>query len=171
MQFVERVLGRVVDAVTVLGAVAIFLMMAHITLDVAGRFLFNAPPPGTLVFVANYYMVIVAFLSMAFAERRNQHISVEILTERMALGVQHKLGFGTTLLSAGMFGLLAWRGFGEAGTKFADGSILIEQGVAIPVWPSYFLLPVGAGLMCAVLVFKLLRFVRGGPDAATTVRF
>jgi len=163
---ISWMLGRLIDATTLLGAIAVFLMMAHITVDVAGRFLFRSPLPGTLVFVSNYYMVAVAFLSLAYAERRDAHISVEILAERLSMGMQSGLSFASTMLSAGIFGILAWRGLGEAQTKHAMGSFMIEQGVRIPVWPSYYLLPFGAGLMFLVLIFKLVRYLRGGEDGA-----
>jgi len=171
MKTLSWVLGRLIDATTVISAIAVFLMMAHISVDVIGRFFFRSPLPGTLVFVSNYYMVAVAFLSLAYAERRDAHITVEILTERMAMGVQSGLSFSSTLLSAGVFGMLAWRGLGEAQTKYAMGSFMLEQGVRIPVWPSYYLLPVGAGLMFLVLVFKLLRYLRGGEGAAIDADF
>ena len=171
MTTIARILGRVVDLTTVLGALAVFLMMAHITADVAGKFLFNEPLPGTLVFVSRYYMVIVAFLSLAFAERRDAHISVEVVAERLAMGVQHRLGFFTTLLSAVIFGLLAWRGLEEAQSKQAIGAFILEQDIAIPVWPSFYLLPLGAGLMSLVLAFKLVRHLYGGADAPVGTRF
>lgn len=146
MEFIERVLGRVLDAVTFLGALAIFLMMTHITLDVAMRFLVNDPPPGTLIFVSRYYMVVVAFLSLAFAERRSAHISVEILSERLPSSLQNAFNVLGAALSATIFAMLAWRGFEDAVKKQEIGAFVLEQDVVIPIWPSYYLLPLGAGL-------------------------
>lgn len=164
MDVIERVLARILDGVTFIGIVAVFLMMAHITLDVVMRFLLNDPPPGTLIIVSRYYMVIVAFLSLAFAERRSGHINVEIVSECLPLPVQNTFNLLGTILSLVIFAMLAWRGFEEGMKKQQIGAFALEQDVLIPIWPSYYLLPIGAGLMCLVLIFKIVRHLIGGPD-------
>ncbi|MDP5335124.1 MAG: TRAP transporter small permease, partial [Paracoccaceae bacterium] len=63
-------------------------MMLHVTADVAGRYLFNSPLPGTIVTVANYYMVIIVFIALGVAEEKRAHISVEFLTDLMPAGMQ-----------------------------------------------------------------------------------
>lgn len=171
MKQIERILKLVLDAVTVLGALAVFLMMAHITLDVAMRFLFNDPPPGTLIFVSRYYMVVVAFVSLAFAERRSGHINVEIVSELMPLRMQNTFNVLGALLSAVIFAMLAWRGLGEAAKKHDIGAFVLEQGIAIPVWPSYYLLPIGAGLMCLTLLFKIARHYTNNENKTVSAPF
>jgi TRAP-type C4-dicarboxylate transport system permease small subunit len=161
MMLIERILARILDGVTFLGALAVFLMMAHITLDVAMRFLINDPPPGTLIFVSRYYMVVVAFVSLAFAERRSGHINVEIVSERFPIPIQNTFNVLGALLSAAIFAMLAWRGFGEAMNKQSIDAFVLEQDVSIPIWPSYYLLPLGAGLMCLTLLFKIARHLFG----------
>lgn len=163
MKVIERILGRVLDGVTFLGALAVFLMMAHITLDVGMRFLFNDPPPGTLIIVSRYYMVVVAFLSLAFAERRSGHINVEIVSELLPLPVQNTFNVLGAVLSAIIFAMLTWRGFEEGMKKQSIGAFVLEQDFLIPIWPSYYLLPIGAGLMCLTLLFKIVRHYLGKP--------
>jgi TRAP-type C4-dicarboxylate transport system permease small subunit len=164
MDVIERILARILDGVTFIGALAVFLMMAHITLDVAMRFLLNDPPPGTLVIVSRYYMVVVAFLSLAFAERRSGHINVEIVSERFPLPVQNTFNVLGAMLSCTIFAMLAWRGFEEGMKKQHIGAFALEQDISIPIWPSYYLLPIGAGLMCLTLIFKIVRHLFGGPE-------
>lgn len=171
MKFLETLLGRVLDVTTVLGAVAIFLMMTHITLDVAARFFLLKPLPGTLVFVSRYYMVIVAFLSLAVTERRAQHISVEVVSELMPERVQGGFNLMGAVLSAGIFGMLAWRGMGEAGKKYDIGAFVLEHDIAILVWPTYYLLTFGAGLMCLTLIFKIVRHLTRGAGSRVTDPF
>lgn len=171
MRFLGRLLGRVVDATTIVGAFAVALMMVHITADVVGKFLFLSPVPATIALVSHYYMVVVAFLPLAFAERSDGHITVEVVTELLPMRMQHHLGAFATLLSAIVFGLLTWRTFPEAMTKHEIGAFLIELGIKVPIWPSYYLLPIGTGLMVLVLLYKLARYVRGGEGSATSARF
>ena len=171
MESITRVLGRVVDFVAIIGATAIFLMMAHITLDVFLRYVFWNPLPGTLVFVSNYYMVAVSFLSLAFAERRSAHIAVEVATEHFPLRFQRFTNCIGSALSALIFAMLAWRGFDEAFSKQAIDAFMLEQGVRIPIWPSYYLLPVGAGLMSLTLLFKIIRYLVVGSEKPVTEQF
>jgi len=149
MKQIERILKLVLDAVTVLGALAVFLMMAHITLDVAMRFL----------------------VSLAFAERRSGHINVEIVSELMPLRMQNTFNVLGALLSAVIFAMLAWRGLGEAAKKHDIGAFVLEQGIAIPVWPSYYLLPIGAGLMCLTLLFKIARHYTNNENKTVSAPF
>ena len=157
MSFVERLLGRTLDGALILGVLAVALMMIHVAVDVILRFVFLLPIPATISIVAHYYMVVVAFIPLACAERRDEHISVEVLTELFPLRVREGLGVLTTIFSAGVFALLTHRSFHEAEKKREIGTFLIEQDVKLPIWPSYCLLPIGTGLMTLLLAWKLVR--------------
>ena len=168
---IGRLLGGTIGMATLIGATAIALMMLHITADVVAKFVFSSPLPGTIAIVSQYYMVAVVFIPLAFAERRNAHISVEVLVEHMPIVVQRRLNFASAAFSATVFGLLAWRGFEEAMRKYNVGSFIIEQGVRIDSWPAYYLLPLGAGLMVLTLLYKMGRALHGGPASDFTAPF
>lgn len=161
MEMIGRLLARTINVTTWVGMIAIMLMMVQITVDVAGKFLFNAPIPATISLVSSYYMVIVAFVPLALVETRNGHITVEVLTEFFPMRTQYHLYSWTYLLSAGVFGALAFRSWGEAGKAQNSGTFMVEHGVKIITWPSYYLLPIGAGLMAAVLVYRWLIYITG----------
>ncbi|WP_163851881.1 TRAP transporter small permease [Pseudooceanicola aestuarii] len=154
MYLIGRILAVVVKVITWTGMVAIILMMTQITADVAGKLLFNQPLPGTIALVSNYYMVFVAFIPLAFVETRNGHITVEVVTEFLPRHVQRHLYSWTYLLSAVVFGLLAYQTGKEAMTSYAAGTFMVEQQIKVITWPSYFLLPVGCGLMTLVVVYR-----------------
>src|SRR5690606_29970993 len=158
---IGRLLGRGIDLTTVIAGVAVVLMMLQITIDVAGKYLFNAPMPATIAIVSNYYMVFVAFLPLALAERRNEHISVELVTELMPHAVQRHLASWIYLFSAVTFGFLAYAGWTEAVAKQAIGAFIIERGQRIPVWLSYYLQPIGCGLMSLTLLYRFLVYLLG----------
>ena len=161
MELIGRLLARAVKVTTFLGMFAVAIMMLHITADVIGKFMFNAPIPATIALVSNYYMVVVAFLPIAFAETRNGHITVEVLTELFPLRTQRHLYSWTYLLSALIFGLLTFRSWGEARTTHEAGTFIMEQGTKIITWPSYYLLPIGAGLMTLVVIYRWLLYISG----------
>ena len=91
MYALGRWLSRLTNFMTVLGGLAIALMMLHVTADVVARFLFGTPIPGTITVVSHYYMIVAAFVPLAFAEQKEGHISVEVVTERLPAFVQKHL--------------------------------------------------------------------------------
>lgn len=93
----------ITNLMTVIGGLAIALMMLHITLDVASRYILNSPIPGTISIVSYYYMVIAVFIPLAFAEQKNAHISVEVVTTRLPMWMQRHLERLSFLLSATVF--------------------------------------------------------------------
>lgn len=155
MNAIIRLLGRIIDLSTIIGAVAVVLMMTHIAIDVVAKYIFGVPMAGTITVVSNYYMIIVAFLPLAFAERRNGHISVEVLTEHFPKGVQRGLNVFTLVFSAVVFAALTWRSFIEANRAFAIGSFEIEHNIKLVTWPARYLLPLGCALMTVTLIAKI----------------
>lgn len=161
MTAIGRLLARAIDLSTLLGLVAVALMMLHITLDVAGKFLLNEPVPATIAMVSSYYMVVVAFLALALAETRNSHITVEVLTEFFPMRVQKHLYSWTYLISALIYGLITYRAWQEALRAHGTGTFIMEQGTKLITWPSYYLLPIGTGLMTAVVLYRFLIYLTG----------
>jgi TRAP-type C4-dicarboxylate transport system permease small subunit len=62
------------------GAIGVLLMMLHVGADIASRNIFGRPIPATNEIVSRYYMVLIAFLPLAWVEqRRRSMVSVEVL--------------------------------------------------------------------------------------------
>jgi len=156
MQLFGRFLSRITLVMTFIGGLAIALMMLNVVLDVAGRYLFATPVPGTITVVSYYYMIIAAFVPLAFAEQKNAHISVEVVTERLPGWLQRHLNTFSLLLSTVVFLLLAVRTWGEAVSKQDIGASVVQGVNSIVIWPTYYVLPVGFALMALVLVHKFL---------------
>lgn len=154
-------LSRLTHLMTLLGGLAIALMMLHVTADVVCRFLFGKPIPGTITVVSHYYMIIAAFVPLALAEQKDAHISVEVLTERLPGWIQKHLQGWALLLSALVFSLLAVRTWEVALAKHAIHASVVQGDASIAVWPTYFVLPAGLALMTVVLVYKFLTYLFG----------
>lgn len=158
---IGRLLARVTDFTLIVGLIAVGLMMIHITIDVAGKFILNEPVPATIALVSSYYMVVIAFLPIAYAETRNSHITVEVLTELFPMRVQRNLYSWSYALSALVYGLLTYRMWGEAVRAQSNGTFIMEQSTKLLVWPSYYLLPFGCGLMTLVLTYRFILYLTG----------
>lgn len=172
MQTLGRLLSYLINAVTVLAGLSVALMMIHITADVISRYAFSYPLPGTISIVSNFYMVLVAFLPLAFVEQKGAHISVEVLTERFPPAVQKHLAAWLLPLSIVVFGILCARTWQEALTKMEIQAAVVQGAEKILIWPSYFFLPFGYGLMVLVLTYKFVVYLTGtrsGIDSARII--
>lgn len=170
MQTLGRLLSYLINAVSVLAGLSVALMMVHITADVIARYLFDYPLPGTITVVSNFYMVLVAFLPLAFVEQKGAHISVEVLTERFPLAVQRHLAAWLLPLSILVFGILTVRTWGEAMIKMEINASVVQGVDKILIWPTYFFLPLGCGLMVLVLAYKFVIYLTGAPSGIDSAR-
>lgn len=161
MEMIGRVLAQMLRLITFVGMISVVLMMMQITIDVVGKLFFNSPLPATISLVSNYYMVIVAFLPLALVETRDEHITVEVVTEFLPTRAQYHLYSWTYLPSAAIFGALAYRGWGEARTAHESGTFMVEQGLKIITWPSFYLLSIGTGMMTLVVIYRWLLYITG----------
>ncbi|WP_052161910.1 TRAP transporter small permease, partial [Hoeflea sp. BAL378] len=150
---------------TLIGAAAVTLMMVQIILDVALRNLFQIPVPGTTAIVTSYYMLIVAYLPLAVAERTDSHIAVEVVSQLLGEKFQAWLLALTWLVSAVVAGTIAYALWLEALKAYSYGSFVIELNRSIPIWPGYFILPAGFGLYALVLAVRLGCAVTGTDEA------
>jgi TRAP-type C4-dicarboxylate transport system permease small subunit len=161
MTAIGRLLRRTTDLTMIIGLIAVALMMFHITIDVVGKFAMNEPVPATIALVSSYYMVVIAFIPIAYAETRNSHITVEVMTELLPWRAQLHLYSWSYLISALVYGLLTYRSWNEAMRAQEAGSFIMEQGTKLLVWPSYYLLPIGCGLMTVVLIYRFVIYLTG----------
>ena len=105
-------------------------------------------------------MVAVVFLPLALVERHDGHISVEILSQLLPERVQELLIAAGSLLSAAYFGAFTYRTWGDAVAKLRIGEYAMGT-VAVPIWPTRFMLPLGCGLITALLLYKAWRLALG----------
>jgi len=147
--------------------IMVALMMLHIAFEVTMRYVFGISVPGTLTMVSKYYLPAVVFLPLALAERRGNHISVEVLTQLMPGWAQRALGIVAWLLSTVVFAVLAYQTLLDALKKTRIGSFELDSGIQFDTWPSYYLLPVGFGAITLVLIYKLLATALREPDTFT----
>lgn len=152
-------LSKITDVTTVIGALGIALMMVHITIDVILRSWFDIALPGTIAIVSYYYMIIAAFVPLAFAEHKGAHISVEVVTEKLPSVVQKHLAGWSYLLSALVFAMLTLRTWQEAVSKYKIGASIVQGEASIVLWPTYFVLPIGFGLMFLVVTCKFFAYL------------
>tara|TARA_R100000935_G_scaffold58904_1_gene99398 strand:+ start:24463 stop:24972 length:510 start_codon:yes stop_codon:yes gene_type:complete len=158
MNFLAKILVKAADWTSILAGIAIVAMMLQVTVDVTLRYLFGMQLMGTLTIVSYYYMVIVAFVPLALAERRGAHISVEFVTDHLPPRIRHHLAGLILLPTAAVGFILTWRTFETATRAFRTGAAEVNGFSRVPVWPAYYALPLGAGLMTLIIVLKFAAY-------------
>lgn len=165
---------RIIDKITLImgyvAAAAVVMMMFHVTLDVVLETLFDRPLPATLVIVSNYYMPLVTFMPLAFVERLDNHVKVDVATQYLPHVAQKHLFGWTFVICFAICALLTYATWLEAVSKFQSGSFSIERGVAVPTWPVRFAAPIAYGLLSALFLFKFIAYVIGSDVLHTQKR-
>ena len=157
-----RTLAKSIDRVSArlygVSAAAIVFIMLLTCADVVMR-LFDRPIPGTYELVGYFGAVIVAFaLAHTFVERG--HIAVELLVDRLPARPRAFIEGTGYLLSAVLFGLLAWQSQVYAMDLIETGEVSLTLG--IPTWPFVFSLTGGCGMLSIVLLVDALRQLKRG---------
>ena len=137
---------------------ALVAMMVHVNADVFGRVLLDMPLQGTIEIVSHWYMVALAFLPLAYVERLDGHIDVELLTYVQSPRVRRINLALAKLVAAAFYALLACVSFDRALEKWAIGEYAMGS-IAFVIWPTRFFIPVGVGLLVILLVIKSVRIL------------
>lgn len=161
MRALERLIDGVAAVALALGAIAIAALALIGAVDVIGTSAFHKPLPSALEF-SQIALVIVVFLGLAQAQRRNAHITVDIFSQNFQGGLW-KLSQTAALIAAlCFFGAIAWFGGGEALHSF-EISEMSQGAMPVPVWPGRFLLAAGAVIAALVALKQLIvLWLRGG---------
>ena len=150
----DRLVVRISDGLALLGAVGVVAMLVHITAYVITRQFSHAPVPATVEIVSYYYMVLIAFLPLAWAERRGEMISIEIFAPLMKGRVGRINEIFVALVTSGVYAVLTYTTWLVAMREFSARSFVLSLSVVIPVWPGYFVLPIGFALAALVTLYR-----------------
>ncbi len=131
------------------------LMMAHITVDVFMRVVFNAPMTGTFEVATNYYMVSVMYLPLAYVSCTEGQIIVELFTR--GLGEKSLLRWDTVTNAVTVAYLIAFTVYtGIMAVEQTETGEVIEMGDDfMDIWQARWILPVAFGLMALYLMVRI----------------
>lgn len=154
-----KVLIRFIDGSTLIlsliGALGIVAMILHITLDVVLRSALDTSIPATMELVTNYYMITLAILPLAWVEWRKHMIFVEIVGGVFGKSWVRYLDVLVAALSASIYIVLAVATWGKAVEQYEIGSYVMSLDFPMPIWPTYFVLPLAFSLAALVSLTKI----------------
>lgn len=154
MLMIDRAAHRVAQALALCGAVGVLAMLVHVFADVALRNVAGRPIPATNDIVSRYYMVLIAFLPLAWVEQRRAMVAVEFIEPLMTPLLTRISDVLVALLSTLVYGTIAWVTLGTALQNLSVGSFVDVLGYRVPVWPSYFFPPLGFLLAALVTLLR-----------------
>lgn len=157
MPALYRFSDRITMVLALFGTLGIVAMMLHVTLDVVLRSSINVSVPATLELVTRYYMILLALLPLGWVERQRQMISVELFTDLLPRSMQRWNQGLVTLLSILIYGVFALATWEKAVEQYHIGAYVMSLDTRIPVWPSYFVLPVSFTLAAFVCFMRVVQ--------------
>ena len=132
---------RLTKAGFALAAVLVGLIAAAFCYEVVVRYFLGAPTAWTYD-VGCYFLAAVIFLSVPEMTRRNAHIHVNLLAERLTPRQARVLSFAIGLLAAAACLTAAWITGSEAWRQYVQGVSTISA-LPIPKWWVSIFIPYG----------------------------
>lgn len=128
-----------------IGNFALAAMMLLATVDVIGRYFFNAPVLGAYE-ITEYLMLIMVFSFLALAQSAKAHISVDIVFNRLPAGLRHVLERVNHLVCLLLLILVTWMSIQRIWElkRTGEASVLLK----IPDYPFAAFLVIGCLVFC-----------------------
>ena len=156
---IETVITWAAKASFFVGSVAMILMMFHIGGEVIARSFFATGLPGTLAVVSEWYMIIIVYMPLALLMLRDEHISVDLFTHRLAAKTQHWLRVVTGFFALVFLYYWAESSLDLALKKTKRLSFLDSGLLQVPTWPVYWLCFIAVVLLAAATAVVIIRAV------------
>lgn len=159
-----RLIDRINRILVSVAAVVTIVLMLHMVVDVAGRFLANRPLAGTLEYVTYWWMPLIVFLGLGWAQYRKEHINVTLLTETLSDRTRKIADTIADVITLIVVALLVVFSFQGAEHSFAIGEAALGTAT-VPIWPTRFVAVIGlVGLLLQVAATIYRRWTTGVPD-------
>jgi TRAP-type C4-dicarboxylate transport system permease small subunit len=156
MDILERAADRLAQGLALIGAIGLAALLLHVAADVLTRNLLDRPIPATNEIASRYYMVAIAFLPLAWVERRGGMVRVELLDAMASPGFIRLSELLVSLLAAAVYFVLADVTWADALKNWRIGAFVDVLGYQIAVWPTYFLPPAGFALAGVVMLLRIV---------------
>jgi TRAP-type C4-dicarboxylate transport system permease small subunit len=149
----DYLIDRASHILLVLSGVLILVMAWVVTYGVVKRYVFHAPDPYTYE-ISTMFLLFCGVLAVAAVERLDRHVRNDILVVRFPKGVQlAMLKIIFPFLALIFVVLLTWKSVSNALYALQIGQVSASPW-AVPLAPIKFVIPVGYGLLCLVLIAK-----------------
>ena len=159
----DRLLAPLENIFNLLAAFSILFLMLLAVAQIFGRALLDMPIPGFIDFVEQA-MVMFAFLGVAYCQRENGHIRMDLLVGNLRGRPMWAAEFITTLAILILMVLLVWGSWAHFQRSFDFGepwwSRDSSMDIRLPLWPAKLVVPVAFFVICLRLALQLFVYGR-----------
>ena len=158
-RFLESLIDHVSRAFWMYSGIAITLMAFVVVYGVATRYIFKQVDPYSYVIIC-ILMISAVFLPMAYIEKLDGHLKVNLISRYLPKIVREILvNVVGPVLGIISIAALTWQSWEIASQAFQTGDTWGSGAVRVPTWPARMTVPIGAGLLCLVLIAKVLHYL------------
>jgi len=144
--------------------VFLLVLMVNIVADVVLRATTGKPLAGTLELVSQWWMPLLVFFGLGYAQYRDEHIRVTVVSERLGAGLAKVAESLTLLIAVAIVLVLTWAGWNEAVRSFELREAMTGT-LGLPVWPMKFVMVAGFLGLVVELLLSLQSVFRPAEDA------
>jgi TRAP-type C4-dicarboxylate transport system permease small subunit len=153
--------GAILRALSLAGGWVLVLLMVYTVVDVVLRYAFNHPFRGSLE-VTEFAMSVIVFLGIAYCGWLGGHVAVDILERPLEHPGLRFVPVLLALVSAVLFGTIAWLTAIEALTSMHRISNMMRW----PHWPFQLTVAFGSAMYAIVLAIHAVQALRRMTGAA-----
>tara|TARA_R110000751_G_scaffold45060_1_gene102574 strand:+ start:478 stop:993 length:516 start_codon:yes stop_codon:yes gene_type:complete len=166
MSYISGLADKLSRMLAFVAAIGVLAMMIHVCADILSRVLTGASLPATVEMVSYYYMLLVAFLPLAWVERRGGMISVELLDFMLSPRLRRVSDLLIAALGVVIYAVMAYASWLTAVRNYETGTFVVALQTKIITWPGYFLPPAGFALAAIIVAVRLLQIITGNEEPA-----
>jgi len=152
----DRVIERVSNAFTVISGILIVLMAFIASYGVIRRYVFESPEPYSYE-LSMMFLLWTFVLALAYLEKLDSHLRVDfvvvLLPKRIRTFFLNVIG---PLAGFIFCAVLTWEGWTVAMYSLEIGEKSMSIW-AVPLFPVKIVVPIGYGLLCIVLLLKIIQ--------------
>ncbi len=142
-------------------AVCLAFVMFLMVTDVFCRYVLNRPILGSFE-ITELLMIILVFFSIARAQVRKAHISVDVLVLKLSKRKQQIFDAIGSVLGLCLFSLMTWQIVVHALRVYRAHQRSIDLG--LPFYPFVILAALGSAVFCLTLIVSAARSAAGRED-------
>lgn len=151
---------RAEEWLSYISAVAIGAMMVITVADVIARYVFRRHVPGSYEYVALLFVYLI-FFGLAYAQRRDAHITIGILYDRLPRQARLVTEAAVLIMSFVLFSALTWYTAKSTWVNYRLGDTMLGA-IQVVTWPSRVAVPIGCGALALRLMVQIARLLRRG---------
>ena len=153
--------GYLKVAGAIISGLSIFGMMLFIVYDVAGRNFLGGSIRGGFEIVQNYFMPLAIFPALGYVYASGITPKMDLLMPKMPARAQAAVVYVLLIFEVAIFALLIYFSWDYALTGMERGMTFPAAGSLYPLWPLFFLVPLGFALVVVETLFVLARNILG----------